>query len=376
MSRFSSLVWLAFVACGPPDVDADGFAAADDCDDNDAGVHPGADEVLCDGVDNDCNPSTPDVGDGDGDAVSCDVDCDDTDASAFPGAVEVCDDGVDNDCDATTPDRFDADGDGATCDVDCDDEDPSRTPGALELCDDDIDNDCSSLTPDVFDRDADGVPCTRDCNDDNEAEFPGNFEVCDDTFDNDCDVATADACVWFDDFEDGDLTGWTVESKNYTLEVDGIGAAGTSRSVLLDGGGTGHFDGISMDFEGLTPSAVTFWVRTASTKSFAGYVVLGGPKTGSNGVDNAVFLLLNSTGEIELIGEGVQSYVASAYSADVWYHVGLVLDWTEQEYDVHINGIERLTNIPFREDVTALHKLHLYNWWDASTHFDEISVFP
>ena len=49
------------------DADADGYDATDDCDDGDATVHPGADEVAYDGVDNDCDPSTADDDlDGDG----------------------------------------------------------------------------------------------------------------------------------------------------------------------------------------------------------------------------------------------------------------------------------------------------------------------
>jgi len=177
------------VACSQPS----GFVSdASDCDDGDAGVHPGATE-LCDGVDSDCDGAADDDdasdtltwfadsdGDSFGDAASVDracaqpsgfvtdaTDCDDGDASVYPGATELCD-GVDSDCDGTADEAdaldsstwfSDADGDGygdaSSIDVactqpsgfvsdwtDCDDGDVAVNPGASEACngsDDDCD---------------------------------------------------------------------------------------------------------------------------------------------------------------------------------------------------------------------------------------------
>jgi hypothetical protein len=71
----------------------------------------------------------------------CRGDCDDTNPDVFIGAVEVCD-GADNDCDPTTDDNGDLDGDLVTrCAGDCNDLDPSVFPGAAEVCDQ-RDNDC------------------------------------------------------------------------------------------------------------------------------------------------------------------------------------------------------------------------------------------
>ena len=102
-----------------------GYLANDlDCDDTDATVHTGAQEV-CDGIDNDCDGSVdPNTAlgtstfyadsdsDGYGDPsstqdacnappghVSDDTDCDDSNATVNPGATEVCDNGMDDDCD-------------------------------------------------------------------------------------------------------------------------------------------------------------------------------------------------------------------------------------------------------------------------------------
>jgi len=169
-------------------------AAADDCDDQQASVHPGADE-YCDGLDNDCDDQVDERdaldattwftdfdGDGYGDPKraeqACDQpkgmvdnpdDCDDISPSIHPDAEERCDD-EDNDCDEENDEDAvdagtwyqDSDGDGhgdadssqQACDQpsghvvndnDCDDGDAAINPAAEEICDG-IDNDCDSGT--------------------------------------------------------------------------------------------------------------------------------------------------------------------------------------------------------------------------------------
>jgi hypothetical protein len=84
------------------DVDGDGVDALNgDCNDRDAAIFSGAEEIPYDGIDQDCdNADLVDV-DGDGFAgiKAGGNDCNDLDPAVSPGAAEVCGDGLDNDCD-------------------------------------------------------------------------------------------------------------------------------------------------------------------------------------------------------------------------------------------------------------------------------------
>jgi hypothetical protein len=141
-----------------PDVDGDGYnavaAGGDDCNDNDASVHPGATEVYYDGVDSNCDGVDDFDRDGDGyegkifntDPTAGGGDCDDANASIHPGATDAYYDGVDSNCDGSND--YDQDGDGFSSSkyggTDCNDTDATINTAAVEVFDG-KDNNCDGL---------------------------------------------------------------------------------------------------------------------------------------------------------------------------------------------------------------------------------------
>ncbi|MCK6517473.1 FG-GAP-like repeat-containing protein [Myxococcota bacterium] len=225
------------------DGDGDGYTTATfegpDCDDENADIHPGAEE-LCDGVDSDCD------GLGDEDTwltFYADLDGDGLGDAAAPREARACEpvpegfvmdvgDCDDGDPEVTYPsERYDdLDGDGygdgeprLLCPAeplttptpgDCDDGDASVYPGALETCSDADDKNCDGSVGRV-DQDGDGFIACEECDDGDVAIYPDAEEVCDGQ-DNDCDGLSDD-------------------------EDDEVGAG--RLTYYLDGDGDGHGDG-------------------------------------------------------------------------------------------------------------------------------------
>lgn len=186
----------------------------DDCDDSDPMIHPGIYEgygsdplnprvyVNCDdGVDNNCNGQIDERcnDDFDGDGVVRSADCNDCNAAVGPGFEEVCSNGVDEDCvdgdlDCAVSDS-DGDGEPATpVGFDCDDSDLDVYPGAPERCGDGIEQDCNQdLSCDqIDDLDGDGFGPGDDCQEDIAAINPWATEEClpttgEGAYDEDCD---------------------------------------------------------------------------------------------------------------------------------------------------------------------------------------------
>lgn len=200
------------------DADGDGYGEGPDClgpdcNDYNKNIHVGAPETCGNGIDEDCSgadaPCPPQCNDSDGDGYgvggACKgPDCDDTNDKVHPGAEEICGNGVDEDCDGQDkPCNYciDKDGDGygsgpSCLGQDCDDGDPAIHPGAKEICGNGKDEDCNGedeeCPKECTDKDGDGYGVGKDClgpdcNDNDPAIHPSATELCGNGIDEDCD---------------------------------------------------------------------------------------------------------------------------------------------------------------------------------------------
>ena len=359
-----------------------------DCDDHNDTVHPSADESACvAGLDLNCDGYTG-ADDADGDGYSACTECDDGDAAVFPGAEEVCNE-TDDDCDGevdvgatdATTWYTDADGDGFgdpdapvdDCEdlfgyvsdaTDCDDTARTIFPGAPETCATTADDDCDGEPNELDalscvdwydDVDGDGYgadsvcACSAygayddavgdDCDDDDTSIYPGAFEVCGDSIDQDCDGSETDCALTDADATligrlDGDRLGLGIAAVG-DATGDGVddvlvGALGMETSTP-DAGGVLLVRGPLTGAVDLAGVQVAYW-EGANTGDEAGRAIatgtdldgdgrpellVGAPENDDRDKDaGAAYLVESGTGTLTLTGTALLTIRAEyAYDA-------------------------------------------------------------
>ncbi len=282
----------------------DGYEGADrcshlvavDCDDDNADVHPEAEEAWYDGVDSDC--ALDDDYDQDLDGYVADEyqglategvdgsgelpggDCDDTAGSINPDGTDVWYDGVDSNC--SGDDDYDQDADGYVADEytglattyadgtgslpggDCDDTAADASPGVTDSWYDGVDSDCAG--DDDYDQDVDGFQDAvsakggDDCDDLDPSSYPGAVESFSDIIDHDCDGGSQTFTL--DDLDD---LSWSGTQSLLFRATDSTVYLGVSAEELTHGSTDYYDSALALTFDAVDPSggydeAIT-WLR-------------------------------------------------------------------------------------------------------------------
>ncbi len=176
-------------------------------------------------------------------------------------------------------------------------------------------------------------------------------------------TSSPSARLFFEDFEDGDIAGWSPDimlpgGRTVTNQF----ATGGSNSLYL------YFDHVDHSFSNITPSRINFSVRTATSSNPKGYFIIG---RGPENEDRAAFFYMNN-GEMGIF-EDAHGWHPAPFQINQWYKISLLFNWQQRTIDYLVNDSTIETNIPFRgPTVSNLTTLRLESYLAA--WFDQIEM--
>jgi len=194
-----------------------------------------------------------------------------------------------------------------------------------------------------------------------------------------CNAATCVDYLFHDDFEDGDLLGWTSGAGTYTSRMVTVpGAAGTTNSAYLAKNGTSfsYTDGIYQAFGSpLAPTTISWYARIPSAPSeYAGIVSLFSSASTTNLLARVYF---SYTGNIYLADLNPAT-LQKIYSINTWYHFEFKnINWVNRTFDFYIDGTPVRTTEYFGSTGNGVGRIDLGDYYSAdSAYFDQIDFLP
>jgi uncharacterized repeat protein (TIGR01451 family) len=173
----------------------------------------------------------------------------------------------------------------------------------------------------------------------------------------------------FDDFEDGDSTGWTNFITVFTSVVTNETAASGNNSLRLTGGTATATAGLRRTFTNSLPNKISFAVRVGRTNQVAGRFTAT-----ASGIYRSVVFYCNNNGQMGLLDRQL-GFRGVPYQSNHWYQVALTLNWVSQKIDCRIDGALVLTNITFPDSINYMDSAALANQDNTTSWWDDIRVF-
>jgi uncharacterized repeat protein (TIGR01451 family) len=174
-------------------------------------------------------------------------------------------------------------------------------------------------------------------------------------------TSSPSAVLFQEDFEDGNLDGWSPSFMTVDRYITNQIAARGSNCLYLVYNPTSH------SLTNLTPNRISFYVRADSLSGYKGFFITGS-STANDGT--AAFFYMADGGQMGLY-EDVNGFHATTYQANQWYKISLVLNWQSRRIDYFVDDTLVEANIPFRgPTVSSLAIVQMYGY--VSCWYDQI----
>ena len=181
--------------------------------------------------------------------------------------------------------------------------------------------------------------------------------------------------LFVEDFEDGDIDGWTkVESCVNATVTPSAAAAGTTRGLSLKNTGcsANNYAGIYHTLPDLSPTSISWWARSSGSQYDAHFVLRDANTTSSAYLIYVWF----AVGDLHIAVSGGSNSTFSETSANVWYQLEMRdIDWRAGTFDFYVNGVFKATKAFSAPN--GFGRLDLFNFpSNAFGEFDEIVFAP
>lgn len=183
--------------------------------------------------------------------------------------------------------------------------------------------------------------------------------------------------LFFEDFEDQDLVGWTLPSSGYTYAITSDDP-GQGLYSLNQNGTSAHHQGITHPLPEIKPEYIGYYVKVDSlaptNMEGTGYMVIGDQNTASN---HGIIFCFFSEGGVIRVYDGLTAHESKPIEANRWYHVEFInIDWNTKTFDFYVDGELVSSNIRFRSQLTtSLTRINLYNFnLNSNAWYDDILI--
>ncbi|HOX03901.1 MAG TPA: Calx-beta domain-containing protein [Candidatus Paceibacterota bacterium] len=170
-----------------------------------------------------------------------------------------------------------------------------------------------------------------------------------------------------DDFEDGDIGGWSWSVSQSPREIavtNSLGGANNQALVFS------NLPGVRHEFPDLLPDEAAFKVRLAAPEGDL-YCTLGGGPT-----DHQRIIDFRMTRNVMVVYyNGGSLSLSHPCTTDRWYEIRFQFHWPARTYDWFVDGTLASANIPFMgSDATRLTYAYLRNIYGCTSYWDDFEL--